>query len=202
MAGDVVVREVRGPDIAPWLTDIARLRVAVFRGFPYLYDGDATYERQYLEAFSRARDAFVVVVQEGDRVVGASTALPLSQAEAAYRAPFAAQGVDVSRGVYFGESVLLPGYRGRGLGHRFFDARERFAASLPGVGFTCFASVVRTDDDPRRPRGYRPHDAFWRGRGYAPQPDMTVHMPWREVGNARETEQVLTLWQRALQVPA
>ncbi|WP_449302542.1 hypothetical protein [Pseudoxanthomonas mexicana] len=33
----------RGPEITPWLDDVARLRVAVFRDWPYLYEGDADY---------------------------------------------------------------------------------------------------------------------------------------------------------------
>ena len=36
----VQVRRVGGATIAPWLDDVARLRHAVFRDWPYLYDGD------------------------------------------------------------------------------------------------------------------------------------------------------------------
>ena len=43
----------RGPEITPWLDDVARLRLAVFRDWPYLYEGDADYERDYLGAYAR-----------------------------------------------------------------------------------------------------------------------------------------------------
>jgi hypothetical protein len=42
-------REFAGTEIAGVVDDLARLRVTVFRDWPYLYDGDAEYERRYLE---------------------------------------------------------------------------------------------------------------------------------------------------------
>ena len=44
--------------------------------------------------------------------------------------------------IYFGESVLLPEYRGQGIGHAFFDAREEHARA-EGANAACFASVIR-----------------------------------------------------------
>jgi GNAT superfamily N-acetyltransferase len=68
--------------------------------------------------------------------------------KAAFREPFAARGIDVTRLFYFGESVLLPEYRGHGIGHAFFDAREA-AARRAGASAACFAAVVRAPDHPR-----------------------------------------------------
>jgi GNAT superfamily N-acetyltransferase len=70
----------------------------------------------------------------------------------------------VTRLFYFGESVLLPEYRGHGIGHAFFDPRERPPAR--GASAACFAAVMRAPDHPARPAGYRPLDAFWH-KGYA-----------------------------------
>jgi hypothetical protein len=39
------VRALTGADLAPALADVARLRIAVFRDWPYLYDGDLAYEK-------------------------------------------------------------------------------------------------------------------------------------------------------------
>ena len=44
----------------------------------------------------------------GETVVGASTAMPMSQETPEFQAPFLAQGWDVGRVFYYGESVLLP----------------------------------------------------------------------------------------------
>jgi hypothetical protein len=41
------------------------------------------------------------------------------------QAPFIQNGFDLNEIFYFGESILKPEYRGLGLGHLFFDEREK-----------------------------------------------------------------------------
>jgi GNAT superfamily N-acetyltransferase len=177
------------------LDALARLRIAVFREYPYLYDGDATYERRYLATYLETAGAVVVLAWHGARVVGASTGLPMAGEPHGFLAPLRAGGLDPAACFYFGESVLEPGYRGRGVGARFFDEREAHAAAL-GFRATCFAAVVRPADDPRRPPGHRALDAFWRRRGYRARPELTTSIAWREVGEAAETAKPMVLWTR------
>jgi GNAT superfamily N-acetyltransferase len=190
----------RGQAIVPHLTAVATLRQTVFRAFPYLYEGDADYEQRYLAAYAASPDSVFVLAFDGGAVVGASTGLPLAQDDAAFQAPFRARGWPVADVFYFGESVVLPTHRGRGLGHAFFDAREAHARALGGFRTTAFCAVDRADDDPRRPADYRPNDAFWRKRGYARQPGMTMRLAWRKVGSDRETGNDLTFWLRRWEV--
>jgi|YNPMSStandDraft_2_1061718.scaffolds.fasta_scaffold00020_12 GNAT superfamily N-acetyltransferase len=186
-----------GPALLPHLKELARLRIAVFREYPYLYDGDAAYEASYLARYTRDGGA-IVLVRDGEAVVGAATCLPLAVETDAIRSPFEDHGLDPSRFFYFGESVLLPAYRGRGLGHAFFDAREAHAASFPGIAYTCFCAVRRPDDDPLRPADYRPLDGFWRRRGYVPYPNLVCHLAWREIGGTEESLHELSFWIRPL----
>jgi GNAT superfamily N-acetyltransferase len=192
------VRVLRGADMAPHLTDVARLRIAVFREWPYLYDGDETYEARYLETYLRTPDSVLVLAFDAGRVVGASTGLPLADEEAVFRAPFEARGIAVDDVFYCGESVLVPEYRRRGLGNRFFDEREAHARALGRFRWTAFAAVDREDDDPRRPPGHRGNETFWHKRGYERQPGMTMRFAWKELGAPQETEKPLTLWLRPL----
>lgn len=192
------IRVVSGPAIAPHVEDLARLRSEVFRQWPYLYDGDAAYEAKYLQVYLDSPFSVVVLVLDGDKVVGASTGLPLVDAEAAFRAPFAEASIDPSEVFYCGESVLLPRYRGRGFGHRFFEEREAHARSLGGFAWTAFCAVERDSDDPRRPPFHRDNDAFWRRRRYAPHARLAVTLPWREIGNG-EVEHTLRYWLRPLE---
>ena len=194
---DLSVRLFRGPAIAPLFDDLAALRIAVFADFPYLYDGDLDYERRYLGRFAAAPGAFVVGAFDGARLVGAATSAPMEQHEDDFAAPLAAAGIAPETVYYCAESVLLPAYRGRGLGHRFFDAREAEARRL-GRRHAAFCAVIRPADHPARPEGYRPLDPFWRARGYAPLEGAVARFAWRDRGEVRETEKPLQLWIRAL----
>lgn len=195
------VAALRGPDLLPVLDDVARLRIRVFNDWPYLYQGNLDYERDYLAAYAATADAVCVVARAGDEVVGASTGLPLLDDGPAFRQPFEAAGIDPARVFYFGESVLLPAWRGRGIGHAFFDAREAHARSLGRFAMTAFCAVDRDGDDPRRPAGHRDNDVFWRRRGYARRPGMTMHLRWEEIGRG-EVSHPLTFWTRALEPAA
>jgi GNAT superfamily N-acetyltransferase len=186
-----------GAALHPLLPDLARLRIAVFRDWPYLYDGDEAYERRYLRAYADAPGAAVVVCRDGERVVGAATCEPMTQGHAPVRAVFEAAGLDPAGFCYFGESVLLAPYRGRGAGVRFFAEREAHARAF-SLRFTAFCGVVRDPADPRRPAGHVPLDAFWRKRGYTPRPDLAVTFDWKEVGASAETPHRLTVWIKEL----
>lgn len=181
----------------PFLDEVAALRIAVFRAFPYCYEGSLAYERSYLQAFTAARDSIIVLALDTGQVVGASTGLPLALEPDPVTRPWQEGGHDLSAGYYLSESVLLPAYRGQGVGVRFFDERERWAKSR-GYTWATFCAVVRSDDDPRRPADYRDLTAFWRKRGYTPQADYLAQMHWQEVGAIEESVHDLQFWWKHL----
>lgn len=199
MSGTLRVETFRGAAVGTRLDDVARLRIEVFRDFPYLYDGDPGYEAGYLSTYTRSPDSLFVLALDGERVVGASTGLPLADEDSAFHAPFRERGIPVPDVFYCGESVLLREYRGRGLGHRFFDEREAHARAVGRFRWTAFAAVDREPDDPRRPPGYAGNDAFWSKRGYVRQPGMTMQLAWKELGEDAGSHKPLTFWLRPLE---
>ena len=186
-----------GEAAQPFLNEIARLRIAVFRQFPYLYDGSPEYEMDYLEEYVSSERSLIVLAKHGADIVGASTGIPLAEADEDFRKPIEAAGIDVRDVFYFGESVLLPQFRRQGLGHRFFDEREKHAEKL-GLRVAGFFSVIRADDHPLKPFDYRPHDAFWKKRGYARQDSMIARFPWKQLGEPQETLHELVFWLKEL----
>jgi GNAT superfamily N-acetyltransferase len=185
-----------GASIAPVIEGVAALRIAVFREWPYLYEGDLAYERSYLRAYQDSARAVVVAAWDGATLVGASTGLPLAEADGEFAAAFAGSPLDMAAIFYCAESVLLPAYRGQGAGHRFFDLREGHARAH-GFTHTAFCSVIRPDDHPARPAQYRPLDGFWRARGYAPCPGIVAQFTWRDLGESTDSPKPLQFWSRA-----
>lgn len=195
---DIDLQVLHGEAIASRLEDIARLRIAVFRDWPYLYEGDAAYEAGYLRTYVDAPRSIAVLAMAGGEVVGASTGLPMADEDDAFRVPLQQAGIDIDRVFYCGESVLLPAWRGRGIGHAFFDAREAHARALGGFAYCAFAAVDRESDDARRPPGHRDNDVFWRKRGYVRRDDIRMQLPWRECDRG-ETDHTLTFWLRPME---
>ncbi|MCI4665935.1 MAG: GNAT family N-acetyltransferase [Neomegalonema sp.] len=197
-AGGLRIEPMTGAKLMDALPALAELRTTVFRAFPYLYDGDLAREQSYLRAYAEDAGAIIVAAYDGAQMVGAATGAPMAGQHAEWSEPFLARDYDLADIFYCGESVLLPDYRGRGVGHAFFDHREAQAWRM-NARLSCFCAVIRPDDHPARPADYRPLDGFWRKRGYAPEPGLVAHFDWREVGHRDETAHELQFWLRPLQ---
>jgi GNAT superfamily N-acetyltransferase len=130
--------------------------------------------------------------------VGASTASPLLGHADEFAKPFAEQGYDPSTIFYFGESVLLPEYRGRGLGHAFFEARETHARASGDYNLASFCAVVRDKSDPRAPANYQSLDIFWKKRGFTKQEGLTTSFSWKEIGLKEDIHHPMQFWVKKL----
>jgi GNAT superfamily N-acetyltransferase len=198
MPSQIEISRVTGERLRDIVPELARLRVAVFRDWPYLYDGDEAYETGYLQTYVRSPRAAVIVARAGARIVGASTCLPLGDETENVIAPFRARGWDTERFFYFGESVLLPELRGQGVGVAFFSEREAHARAVSACDYAAFCAVQRPSDHPARPADYQPLDAFWARRGFLRRPDLTCEMAWKDLGDAEETSKPLMFWMKSL----
>lgn len=187
----------RGAEILPFIPDAARLRMTVFREWPYLYEGDEEYERDYLRTYSGHPDSLFVVARAGGEVVGISSGIPLVAETDEVKSPFIAAGIDPAEVFYFGESVLLPAWRGRGVGVRFFEEREAYARLLAGVRIAAFCAVDRVVDHPMRPADYVALDGFWKNRGFV-KSDLRTEFTWREIGEDAPSPKPLTFWLKDL----
>ena len=194
---EITFRKLMGVELEAALDDLAQLRITVFHEWPYHYEGDRDYERNYLSKFAASPGAVIIGAYDGDRLVGAATAAPLADHFDDFAEPFLREGYRAEDFFYFGESVLLPQYRGRGIGVRFFSEREK-AAQDEGFSRVVFCGVIRPDDHPMRPADYVPLDGFWRNRGYEKMDGVVCDFPWRDIGDAGETRKPMQFWTRTL----
>lgn len=193
----ISLRSLTGADLEAALDGVARLRITVFRDWPYLYDGNLTYERAYLDSYRDNPGALLVGAFDGETLVGASTSTKMEDHAAEFAAPFRALGQPLETILYGAESVILPEYRGQGLGTQFIQRREAHARTL-GRSHVAFCSVERPADHPLRPANARSNDAFWRRNGYAPLPGVKAEFSWKDIGDAQESSKQLQFWMRKI----
>jgi GNAT superfamily N-acetyltransferase len=191
------IQSFSGSDATPFFGDLARLRTAVFRAFPYLYEGNPDYEQTYLSTYAKSEGSVFVLALDGDQVVGVATGTPMAGETDEVKRPFLEAGRDPQEFFYFGESVLLPQYRGQGIGVKFFEGREQQAKKL-GLRYATFCAVERPADHPRRPIDYVPLDAFWAKRGYTHHPELRTTFTWRDLDESVESPKPLSFWIRDL----
>jgi GNAT superfamily N-acetyltransferase len=182
-----------GAEIASVLTELGELRMQVFRDFPYLYEGSLAYEMAYLQTYVSSPKAFLFAVWDGDTMVGATTAIPLHDETEEVRQPFELAAVLVEQVFYFGESILLPPYRGKGIGKRFFAEREQHARSFGTYTDLYFCAVERAKDHPLRPESYQPLDVFWKSQGFLPTP-LYSFFEWKDLDETSVSPKKMNYW--------
>ncbi len=188
-----------GSEIAPYLADLAHLRITVFREFPYLYDGTEEYEARYLQTYVNSPNSIAVLVLDGEKIVGASTGLPMADEEADFQKPFIEHGYDPQTLFYCAESVLLPAYRGLGIYKTFFQGREEHSRKLGGkLTHLIFCGVERPLDHPRRPTNHTPLDTIWRKFGYEKFPELRTTYTWKDINEDAASPKPMVFWMKAL----
>jgi GNAT superfamily N-acetyltransferase len=190
----------KGKEIETIFDDLAHLRITVFRDYPYLYEGTIEYEKEYLKIYSNSERSFLFTVYDGEKMVGATTCIPLSDESEEVKKPFQAAGLDINTIFYFGESILLHPYRGLGIGNRFFDEREAHARSFGIYAMTCFCSVSRPDIHPLKPNDYQPHDKFWTKRGYQKNDSLQSQFDWLDINESKSTVKPMIYWTKKIQL--
>jgi hypothetical protein len=197
---ELAIRRYAGnnPALTRYLPDLARLRIQVFRDFPYLYDGSYEYEEKYLQTYVDCPESVVVLVLDGEQVVGATTGLPMDAESPEFQQPFLEHGYDPARIFYCAESVLLKEYRGRGVYPKFFAERENHARELGRFDLATFCCVQRPEDHPRRPADYAPLDRIWSKFGYVKHPEIHTSYSWKDLDEKEESPKPMVYWLKPL----
>lgn len=190
----ITIEKYAGSEARKIAEDLAHLRLKVFWDFPYLYEGTVEYEKTYLETYFKAKHSFILIVKDGDKIVGATTGIWAREEEESFKKPLQAYGLNTDEVFYFGESVLLPEYRGLGLGKVFMQEREDYARSIPGIKILAFCSVERPSNHLLRPQGYKPLDEFWKSRGFSPAAGLFTEYSWKDRDEKEETVKKLNYW--------
>ena len=190
----IKIKTLRGREIIPYIHKIAELRITIFREYPYLYEGEMSYEERYLLMYSRTEDAMLVIAEDNQEVVGAITGLPLTKSMEEIKCLFIEKTIPADRIFYLGEIVLLQEYRNKNIGYMMYQQFEKAVKEMQLYEKIAICEVVRIENDLRKPLGYKPLDNFWNRQGYVKQPDLIAYFSWKEIGATEETKHPMVFW--------
>jgi GNAT superfamily N-acetyltransferase len=188
---DISFEKCSGEAVNAHLGELARLRLEIFREYPYLYDGEPEHELKYLRIYAEAPGGCAIVAVDGDGVVGAVTGVPFCHEIAEFTVPFAASTFPVAETYYVGELLFFPAYRGQGLGSRLFAMIEEHVRSLGNFRFLTCATVERAADHPLHPPGHVPIDLFCLKHGFTKHPELRTSIPWREIDGVERPHEMV-----------
>lgn len=190
----VKIKILCGREVIPYIHKVAELRIAVFREYPYLYDGELSYEERYVHMYSQTKDAILVIAEHNHEVVGAITGLPLAESQKEIKALFIKNDIPSERFFYLGEIILLQEYRRKKIGDLMYQQFEKALEEMEFYEKIAICEVVRAENDLRKPLDYKSLDRFWSRRGYVKHPDLVVYFSWREIGGAGEVKHPMVFW--------
>ncbi len=191
---DIHVRSFSGAGIKPYIHSIAKLRCEVLRDYPYFEEPDLPGTTQYLKTISSCKEALAVLIFDNTTLVGVSLGYPCALEQSELHRLLKEKELPLQAFYFFGESVLLKPYRGRGIGHHFFDAREAHVAHLPTFKHILFCTPSQIESTTGRPSDFVPLHDFWRKRGYVHHPEMHILLPRKRMGEELPQELSLTCW--------
>lgn len=187
--------EVSGSAIEYHLEDIAKLRIEIFKEFPYLYDGNIDYEKQYLETYVSSNKSLVILAYIENKLVGVSTCIAMNDSDDYFRCVFSKEGFNINKSFYFGESIVLKEFRGNKIGFEFFKKREQFARRIyPNIELIAFCSVDRPNNHGLRPKSYKSLNQFWSRLGYSIYRSAKVNYSWKDIDNESESLKQMSVW--------
>ncbi|NDD99406.1 GNAT family N-acetyltransferase [bacterium] len=192
----VKIKTLRGRDIYPYIPKIAACRIAIFREYPYLYEGDMLYEERYLQIYSMTKDAILVIAEDHEDVIGVVTGLPLLDSMDEVKRLFMKKSIPADRIFYLGEIILLPEHRGKNIGYRMYQQFEKAVFEKGLYEKIALCEVVRAENDLRKPLDYTPLSSFWNRQGYVKYPELVADFFWKEIGANEETKHPMVFWMK------
>lgn len=194
---NITIQSLTGQEARKYFDDIACIRLTLFSEYPYLYKGKVAYEQEYLETYFKSPHTAILLVFDGDAVIGFSSAIPLAEESDEMKEPFIKKGLNLNDYLYIGEVMVYPAYQGKGILRKFLEFHET-KARKEGYKYTVFMTVERPDNHPYKPDNYKSLDAVWKHFGYELIPSLQVHLAWTQVDTNRETDNTLAFWQKSI----
>lgn len=192
------IESLSGAESKKYFEDFARLRIEIFREYPYLYEGTVENERNYIENYLSNPQSRIFVLFDGDKICGMLTTVPMSGEYQDIIASFEKTGLKSSESFYLGDMILQKEYRNRKLFPIFFNAALEHA-KCKGFKTLSLMCIVCKDADWGRPAEFRDVVRLCEKIGFTKIDGGVIELKWASLAKGGEQKtHTLQLYQMQL----
>ncbi len=188
----------RRPAINDIIEDMAGLRIDIFKEYPYLYDGNLAYEKDYLSTFSQSENAIIIAAFVNGMLAGVISGLPLSEELDDFKNAFLNNDLPIDNVFYIGECVLLPQYRNMKLSKLLFDELEYLIKRKYQYKKICFCTIERPENHPLKPTNYKNNDVIWQKRNYVKHENISCNFEWKDIDKSEIDAKKMIFWTKEI----
>jgi len=189
----LALQTISGQEIARHIEALGQFRIDIFRDYPYLYEGEMQYERDYLARYSQCNQSLLLLAEDSAGVAAACTAIPLLTETEDFRAPFTK--AEQEEFFYIGEVMVRSDYRHQGMGSQML-AKMINLIEQQGFRKICLYTVDRGQNHPTKPADYFPPDRLWQKFNFTTN-GQQVHFSWKDIGDAQASRKPMNVWVRS-----
>jgi ribosomal protein S18 acetylase RimI-like enzyme len=191
-----------GKETAKYIDIVSEWRIKLFREYPYLYVGDIEYEKKYMQGHATDKQAMIAIAKVDGMLAGFSTGFPLisdSEIVADVKKLVSQAGDDIADYYYYGEIMVLPEFRGRGLASMLYTAQDNLIKSWE-FKHVCISTVVQEENHPLKPAGYKSTEGMFEHMGFVKN-KLMINYPWPTIQHDQSIKEVnhqLACWTKSL----
>jgi hypothetical protein len=199
----IIIEIYTGEDSKDYIDILSKLRIDAFKEYPYLYDGEFEYEKNYVHGYVTNKMGMIAIAKVDGNLAGVSTGIPLiSESEIVSDAQkvFSQNNINIEDYYYYGEIIILPQFRGRGITTMLYSAQDNLVRQW-GFKHVCILTVVRENDHPLKPNNYKSPDDIWKRLGFFKN-NLTTNYHWPTIQADKsviDTKNTLEFWIKPLQ---
>lgn len=189
---------LKGKELLSNIPELTKLRLTIYREYPYLYEGDPLFEESYVSLFANSSDALLIVAKVGNRIVGALSGLPLDSAQKEIQDVFLASKMKLKECYALCDVVVLKEYRNRRVATILYEEFANQLRKMKRYKKVVLWQIVRAQDDPKRPNDYFSPDNFFGKQGFKKHPEYTCVLRWKEISEKEERAHRFEFWLKDL----
>jgi len=195
----------RGNEAALYAQTILKFKFDNFQGWPYFYDVTKWLkeEEEYIASSQGQEHSLLAIAKYDGEVIGLITGSPLKIHHDLIGA-CTLKDFNTSEYYYYGEVMVQQAHRGNHLVTKMFEQANKIVKTW-GYKHASLVTVIRSDDDARKPDNALNSGLIWAHVGYK-KTDITLPYTWptftdKACTTSSMIENKLVLWIKDLEQP-